>query len=472
VRTGAGVNRAPAVLVAAGLSLAAGILIEPWFGLVTAGLSAGILWKPFDPVTTLAVLAGAASFVDNEGGHMTRDLSMVTLVAVYALFPIALARARGRWRALGGPLVLWLAAFLAWTAVATLRGLLAGYEKKFIGLEVAALGTMTFTWLAAGLRPTARELRPALVVILVAGLGHVVLGIVSYAVNHMRTGGIWYTPLPGMLAVLSLCFGVRARTLPARVGWALLLGLFLLHQTISFSRGYWLGLLVAMPATAFLYARTGPRSLERWRRVGALAAVAGGVLLLTTVVTAVLMGWSDLPALLGTRFGSSFTTGNGSSVSASNLARMIEHAASFRLIQQNPLFGYGMGLELHIRDPLRGLVSKQAYVHESYLWLWLKQGLIGVVLLLAVLFQAVRTALTGAAATDDERSAWCLTAAGVTIYFGVLNLTSFHLAQVNATMFQSLLWGFALATTRPVQLKLVWRAQPAPAAGRAAPIRP
>src|SRR5262249_30615067 len=136
-----------------------------------------------------------------------------------------------------------------------------------------------------------------------------------------------------------------------------------------------------------------------------------------------------------------------------------------RLIKDNPLLGYGMGLELHIRDPFRGVVSRQAYVHQTYVWLTLKQGLIGLTLLLGLLVQAVRTALAGARATDDERSTWCLAAAGGTIYLAVVGLSTFHLAQVNATLFQSLLWGFALATTRPAHFKLAWRSR----AVRAAP---
>jgi hypothetical protein len=43
----------------------------------------------------------------------------------------------------------------------------------------------------------------------------------------------------------------------------------------------------------------------------------------------------------------------------------------------------------------------------------------------------------------------------------VVDLTTYHLAEVNATTFQSLLWGFALALSRPGHWRLVWRAAPA-----------
>ena len=474
VDSGAAANRyrVPAVLVATAVSLALGLFVEPWFGLVAAGLSAALILRPFEPISALAALAAAASFVDNEGGRMARDLSVVTLVALYCMIPLALAWMKGRWRAPGGTMIATLLAFLTWTAVTTLRGVLAGHSIKIISLEVAALGSMAFTFFASGLRITARELRPALVVLVVAALGHVALGIVSYVVNHIRTGGVWYTPLPGMVAVLALCFAVRARSLLARMGWSLLLGLCLVHQTISFSRGYWLGLLVALPWTAFAFAGIRAGALARWRRVAAVAGLAALVLAAGTVVTAVALGWTDLPSLLGTRFGSSFATQENTSVTASNMERLLEYAASFRLIREQPLIGHGMGLELRIRDPFFHVVTRQAYVHQTYLWLWLKQGLVGLVLFLALLVQAIRTGLKGARSDDPEQAAWCLGAAGATVYMSVVNLTTFHLAQVNATMLQSLLWGFALATTRPAHWRLVWRARSARPAGERAGVHP
>jgi len=456
------VQRIPALLAVVGAGLILGVFVEPWLGWMCVGLSTALILRPFEPVTALATFAAAASFVNNEGGRVTRDLSVVTVVALYALLPIAAARMKGRWRAPAGPLAVAVLGFLAWTAVETMRGLLAGYSVKFIALEVAALGSIVYALLAGGLQVTTRELRPALVVLMLAGLGHVVLGVVSYVVNHIRTGGIWYTPLPGMLAVVALAFGARARTLGARFGWSLLLALFLLHQTISFSRGFWLGLLVAIPFTAFMIAGVGPGAWARWRRVLAQGTVAVSALVLLVLVTAVSMGWTDLPELIGTRFGSSFSTQSTRSTS-SNLERLMEYGASFRHIRRNPILGYGMGLVLHIKEPFRGLTTNQPFIHQTYLWLWLKQGLIGLALYLALLVQAIRTAIAGARSPDREAAAWCQAAAGATIYLAVVNLTTYHLAQVNSTVTEALLWGFALSTTRPPHWRLVWNTRPAAA---------
>jgi hypothetical protein len=450
-----------AVLVALGLALALGVLVNPIAGLVVAVLAAALLSKPFDPVTALAAFAAGASFVNNEAGRLTRDLSVVSLLAVYAMVSIVLARACGRWRAPGGPLVVALAAFLAWTAICAARGMLSGYTWRNTGLELSALSMMSFAWLVGGLRITAQDLRPARSIMIVAGLGHVGLGIWSYAVNHIRTGGIWYIPLPGMLAVMALAFALHEERARVRFGWTMLMGLYLLHQTISFSRGYWLGLLAALPWTVFSYAGRGPGAGVRWRRVGSVALLGVTLTAATTIGISLVYGWSDLPSMLGTRFGSSFSTKNKSE-SASNVERLIEYGVALRMIRETPLFGRGMGLELRIRNPLVHKTTRQWYIHHTYLWICLKQGLVGLGLLLVLLWQAFRLGARGARSPDDELAAWCLTAAGATLYLSVVDLTTYHLAQVNATTFQTLLWGFALALSRPAHWRLVWRAAPTP----------
>jgi O-antigen ligase len=449
-----------AVLLSLALALLAGVFVHPLAGIVLAALAGLLIVRPFEPITALAAVAGAASFVNNEGGHLTRDLSLLSIVVAYALVSVGIARSRGRWRAPGGPLVVALLAFLAWTLICTVRGALAGHIWRYTGLELSAMLMMGFAWLAGGLRLEVADLRPARTLMILVGLVLVGFGVWSYAVNHIRTGGIWFLPLPGMLAVLALASALHAHSRRARFGWTMLMGLFLLQQTISFSRGYWLGLIAALPWTAYAYAGRGPGSGARWRRTGSVALLAISLAVITTVATSLTFGWSNLPQMLGTRFNSSFSTKN-SSESASNIERLVEYAATFRLIRQNPVFGLGMGYELRIRNPVFHVITRQWYVHHTYLWIWLKQGLVGLVLLLVLLWQAFRLGARGARSPDDAQAAWCLTAAGATLYLSVVDLTTYHLAEVNATTFQSLLWGFALALSRPGHWRLVWRAAPA-----------
>src|SRR5882672_11092936 len=119
-------GRSAAILVALVLALAAGLIVHPVAGAV---------------IVVLAVLTGACGFVNNEGGHMTRDLSIITVVVAYTLVSLAIAHRRGRWRPPSGPFALALWAFLGWTAISCVHGAWVGNPLKFIFLEIAAFGT-------------------------------------------------------------------------------------------------------------------------------------------------------------------------------------------------------------------------------------------------------------------------------------------------------------------------------------------
>ena len=438
------------------LALAAGLLIHPLGAIAIVALGLVVLARPLDPPSALAAVAAVASFANNEGGHMTRDLAIVCLFAVYAVASVWASGALGRWRLPDARPLIPLALFFAWTFICAARGVAAGYSLRFLGLELAGLLSLGFLVLGGGLSLDAQRLRPALWILGFTGLVHVLLGIYSYQINHIRTGGVWYTPLSGMLALLMWSLALRAPTRIARLQLALLTGLLLFHQLISFSRGYWLGLLVALPWVSVTWAGRGEGSGERWRSLLRSMLLALACMAVATVFVGLWFGWSDLLGLIGTRFASSFSTKQASE-SASNVARLIEYVASGRLIAQSPWIGHGLGLELRIRQPIFNVITRQWYVHHAYLWLWIKEGLVGLVLFVTVLVSAFRCCARGMRTLSGESSAWCAGAAGATLYLAVVNLTTFHFAQVNSNVALGVMWGVALALQRPDDLRIVWR---------------
>ena len=216
---------------------------------------------------------------------------------------------------------------------------------------------------------------------------HIGLGIWSYHVNRYRAGGVWYTPVPGMIAVLALGMALTSRTGRARMGWTLLLSACLLHQLLSFSRGYWFGLMAALPLTAVLFVGRGEGAAQRWRasaRAGLLALVVGG----------------------------------------------------------------GLGMEMHVRYPFYGITTHQSFMHEVYLYILVKQGLVGLLAFLYMLFAAARLGIQGAVDMTRDDRVWLLTCAGITVYLTVVDLTSYHMMQVNAPTMAAVIWGIAIARTR------------------------
>ena len=101
-------------------------------------------------------------------------------------------------------------------------------------------------------------------------------------------------------------------------------------------------------------------------------------------------------------------------------------------------------------------------MHMLYLWMWVKQGLIGLLLLIAVLAVAARTGVQNARRLPPIESGWCAAAAAATAYSAALALTNFSMAQVNSTFPMVMLWGIALSLGDPPAWRFVWRAAHAP----------
>jgi O-antigen ligase/polysaccharide polymerase Wzy-like membrane protein len=451
-----------ALMVAAlALALLAGLMIHWAVAAALLGVVVILSVRPFEPFPALVVATVAASFVNYEGGHLTRELAVLTMLLVYALLCLWIAYIRGRWVLSRAGVVILILAFEAWTLVSTVRGVLAGNEPRYMGLELLPLAGLTVAILAGGLQLTRRDLRDAFLLLNLAALGHVALGLISYAVNRVRTGGIWFTPFPGLMALLVFNVLLRTRRRSVRFGLLLIMAADLLHQLISLTRGYWMGLAAGFALSAIAYVGRGPGVRIRALRVLGTSGWMALFVAVSAAAAGAVFGWGDLAALFGTRVASSLGT-EQSSETASNMARLIEWLAVLRTGAAAPWFGHGMGYTLHVHYPVVERTSSQWFVHEHYLWIWLKQGAVGLTLVVALLWAATRAGMRGARRHADEAGAWSAGAAAVTAYIAVLGLTNYPLAQVNPTFLLALLWGVMLSLDGGPNLRIAWRVRPSP----------
>jgi O-antigen ligase len=444
------------------IAVASGVLIHAAVGFAVAIVGLLMVARPFDPVIAAVAVAAAASFVNNEGGQLTRDLAIVTLLAAYALLCFVAWTLVGRWMLPGNRLVIATLALFGLILVGALRGVIAGHSLRYLGLELLPLLSFGLAVAIGGLQVTRRQMTWAVVIACVAALGHVTLAMASYAVNEIRTGGLSFTPFPALVALLTLNLLLREERRWARLLLLLLTGLFLMHQVVSFTRGYWLGLLVAVPYSCFVYA--GLRDRTRWKRIAGAFATIASVVVGSTILVGVTFGWSDLPALFLTRFASSVGTGQ-SSETASNVARLIEYWSAFQHIGRSPWWGYGLGFTMHTREAIFGTVTSQWFVHQNYLYIWLKLGIFGLAAFVLTLWAGFSngTRLARERNASPADAAWGAAAAAATIHMAVVALTNFNLAQVNGTVLLAFLWGVSLARANPGRMRLVWR-RPLPAA--------
>ena len=437
-------------------ALATAMMTAWWIGLCVLLLGLGAVARPMEPFPALVFVAATATFVNNEGGHLTRELSVVSGMLVYALASIGGAAAAGTWRLPRAPIVGALAFLAATTAISLSIGMSSGNSMRYLGLELLPILALYLSLLVGGLRISTWDRHAAFNFLVVVAVAHFTLGIYSYLVNRVRTGGIFFTPITGMMALMALSLTLYDPAPRARIWLILVTSAFLLHQLISFTRGYWFGLLVALPYVCIAYGRRGPGARDRWRRVGVtltwiFVPVAIGVIALSAW-----FGWTDLASLLATRLVSSVGT-EPSSLTASNVERLVEYRATLRSIGEAPILGHGLGYTIHIRQPIFDVVTNQWYVHQTYLWMMLKEGALGLLAYVLTLVAAIRAGTKMAVSGTGEIAGWCAGAAACTIYLAVIGITNFSLAHVNSTFLLGLLWGLTLSLTNVPGYRLTWR---------------
>ena len=153
-----------------------------------------------------------------------------------------------------------------------MRGLLVGNSARYAGLELLAMLALASCLLVANTRMTRTTVVVMLGGLWIVALGHVALGLDEFARFHTRAGGVYFTSVPGLVAILLFNFALRGNT--TRERWVPMLALLPLitHQFLSFTRGYWLGLMVGFAWSVAVYGARGVGARERWVRAGRLLA--------------------------------------------------------------------------------------------------------------------------------------------------------------------------------------------------------
>jgi O-antigen ligase len=194
------------------------------------------------------------------------------------------------------------------------------------------------------------------------------------------------------------------------------MGLLVAGLLLTKSRAFWVATCLGFVVAAYLL-----RPVER-KRLLALATVGA----LSFVVIATLV-FGDYVALLLSgivrRF-STLATATTSDVSLVN--RFVETSAVMDRVWRNPILGYGWGAPIAYYSIVQIATVQVAFVHNGYAALWLKVGVWGLGLMLAVWAGALvgaRQAARALTLTAAQR-AIAAGAGGTLITFSVAALTS------------------------------------------------
>ena len=203
---------------------------------------------------------------------------------------------------------------------------------------------------------------------------------------------------------------------------AVTLGGFLLFFSgliLTQSRGYWLAFLVGASLMFLLIDFRHKRRLILATISGSVALVIVALVFLQDIFILVTSGLAERVLSLQTA-----TTADISLVN-----RFRETAAVWDRIRVNPILGYGMGVSYYFFDITRGTTDTDAFVHNGYISLWYKYGLVGLGL---VLFFWIRSIWNGLRAFKTKLAAPSVRLAGL---FAATALSAFLLSTLTSNPF-------------------------------------
>lgn len=459
-RTGA---RAVAIGAAFVVALVAGLASSWWVGAAVLGFGLVLAAKPFDPFVAVLLLAGVAAFARYGDPNIQKDLLVTSALTLYALASLLAAALTRRWTLPQSPFADALLALAATSALAGLHGVLARHSIRFVFLELFPIFALMFALVVGGLRVRPADLTAAKWVLVVVALASAAIGYQYYATTGMRTQGLPFSPVPGFIAIVVLTLMLfepspRPRFWPVVV-FCVLIG----HQVITFTRGFWLGLLIAVPVAVALYVRRGEGVGRRWGKVVATLGLVALVLVPMAIVASTMVGWSEIMEMLGSRFASSFETKN-TPETVSNIVRLVELRTTMSFITAQPWIGYGHGATLIVRQFFHPMTGPQWWVHQSYVMIWFKQGILGLLALVWVLVAATRAGAAGVRHEDPRVAGWFAASAACTVFVAVLGLTNYYFFMVTLSFLLALVWGVTIAFSRRSRRRFVWRSAPKEAA--------
>ncbi|HEU4335561.1 MAG TPA: O-antigen ligase family protein [Candidatus Eisenbacteria bacterium] len=437
-------SRTPWLLatVAAPLFVLAALAATPWWTpLLVAGAAALVVWSLADVRSAFVVAVLLATFVDYTTGMLTLQFAVV---AGWLAWTLLVLLWRSAWTGIVRPPAAMIPAIAIWLgacAFGVANGVLRGNSLRSMGVEVAAA---LWPLLGIGMMQAfgRRSLPYAALGLVGIGLIHTLFGLTMLQIYQQRLGGIYFTTVTGVAAVGLWTAALLAPSGRTRVLCLAAMAPMLAHLLFSFTRGYWLGFVAGIAGASLLAWRNLGRFApgERSRRLLAVPVLIG-VIGATLVFSALYFGPGDLVGAIGGRFGSSFST-ELSSETLSNVIRLEEFDRAIGAALESPILGRGLGFTFVTRDLLTRSLKDQWFVHNYYLLLWLKLGLIGLAAFGVLVWSFARAALRAA---DSEPSwiarAWSIAAVAITVQVLVILLTNYSLADVNTAAVVGYVWG-------------------------------
>ena len=232
---------------------------------------------------------------------------------------------------------------------------------------------------------------------------------------------------------LSLAGLATARYGLRRVALAVATAAFAGGLVITKSRGFWVSAVLGVAFLGVVLPGADRRRLVVWGGAGVALLVAASVVALGDQLTLIVVGTVERFATLAT----------ASTQDLSLVNRFRETSSAVAVALENPVLGYGWGVQVTRFNIIFGITETWAFVHNGYVALWLKTGLWGLALMMTVwvggIVRATRTGRGRALAPLDRAVA--LGAAATLVAFSLVANSSNPFSILDQMLIVTLLLG-------------------------------
>lgn len=235
---------------------------------------------------------------------------------------------------------------------------------------------------------------------------------------------LYMTAIIILLAMIASNTGKRWLTLP-------LLGVNILALGLTFTRGYWVATALGVIFMIFFLGSGVRGRLLGFLGTGLLVMVAGAAVV--------------FPRIFGLLFDVISARASSITLASESLKdRLIESAAVISGIKGSPIIGNGFGANFTFYEILKGFTVTTWYIHNGYLFLLFKLGIVGAVMYLYFYFsKLISTMKTARAPLGDRLSSMVMSFAAILTVMLVVNVTSPQFDDKVPVLIMTVLWGAA-----------------------------
>lgn len=285
-----------------------------------------------------------------------------------------------------------IAIFLGIVCFQALRGILSTYPLKWLGTELLAYLSFGVVFLVVNLCDKMVTIKKFFQLLVLVAYYQAIIGLWNYFQVGHRIGGYLFGGFPGLIALVLLNLSFYSKEKSKKRTYILISLPLLFHLLFSFTRGFWLGFMCALLFSYCFYLSNSDYSFSTRFFKFAKATIILTVVILVLGFSIQHFFFGSLFSRVGKRFISSFST-RLSPETASNFERLIEYKACWERIKDKPILGYGIGYINSFKDPITKRRIDRWAVHQFYLMVTLKMGLIGLFAFLWIFYVFLRKGL-------------------------------------------------------------------------------